>query len=177
MRSAECLFLEKGVEPTTIEDITLRASVSKGAFYLHFSSKADVVEALRVRFVQQLLDSVNEEVAMRSRDDWTGKLTGWANACAVGYLNATRLHHLIFAAAPLPTRNGLTNNLLIDHLADLLITGNHEKAWSLANPGFTAIFLFNALHGVVNREGIGESELDRRKLLHDIEDHFRRVVN
>ncbi|UIY23207.1 TetR/AcrR family transcriptional regulator [Rhizobium leguminosarum] len=43
MTAAERLFLEKGVELTTIEEITTGAGVAKGTFYLHFSSKADVL--------------------------------------------------------------------------------------------------------------------------------------
>ena len=62
MLVAERLFLEKGVDHTTIEEVTQGAGVSKGAFYLHFSSKADVIEALRPRFVQKLLNGIVEEV-------------------------------------------------------------------------------------------------------------------
>jgi AcrR family transcriptional regulator len=36
MDSALRLFLEQGVAPTTIEQITAGASVAKGTFYLHF---------------------------------------------------------------------------------------------------------------------------------------------
>jgi AcrR family transcriptional regulator len=176
IKSAERLFLEKGVDRTTIEEITLGAAVSKGAFYLHFSSKADVVEAMRSRFIQGLLDRISEEVGRQGRDDWNGKLTAWAKACAMGYLDATHLHSLIFAAAPAPSREGLTRNILIDHLAELLTAGSRENAWSLKTPVFTAIFLFNALHGVVNQDGVAENHAKRRTLLHDIEVHFQRLV-
>lgn len=176
IRSAERLFLEKGIEQTTIEDITQGAAVSKGALYLHFSSKADVLEAMRVRFVQDLLNSIVEEVGREDDGDWNAKLRAWAKACTMGYLNATRLHNLVFAVSPPPTREGLTSNILIDHLAELLTAGNRENAWSLATPAFTAVFLFNALHGVVNQDSIADSETDRLRLLHDIEDHFRRLV-
>ncbi|MEF2073982.1 TetR/AcrR family transcriptional regulator [Consotaella aegiceratis] len=176
MRSAERLFLEKGVEQTTIEDITAGASVSKGAFYLHFSSKADVVEALRSRFVQGMLDRIEADLSKRPNDDWHGKLAAWANTCAVGYLDSSRLHAMIFAAAPLPPREGLTRNLLIDHLAELLTGGTRQGAWSLTDPSFTAIFLFNALHGVVNQEGAAGDGPARTKILREIETHVRRMV-
>ena len=42
MDAALRLFIEQGVAPTTIEQITVGASVAKGTFYLHFSSKDDV---------------------------------------------------------------------------------------------------------------------------------------
>lgn len=171
MLAAESLFLEKGVDLTTIEEITQGAAVSKGAFYLHFSSKADVIEALRARFVQNLLNGITEHVSKLDTDDWAGKLTSWAKACAEGYLDATRLHNLVFAAAPSPSRRGLTRNILIDDLTELLAEGDRQGAWSLTDPAFSAIFLFNALHGVVNQD-----DAERAKLLDNIEDSVLRLV-
>ncbi|MDR6666990.1 TetR/AcrR family transcriptional regulator [Rhizobium sp. 1399] len=176
MVAAERLFLDKGVEHTTIEEITQGAAVSKGAFYLHFSSKADVIEALRTRFVQKLLNGIVEEVGKQDTGDWNGKLTAWARACAMGYLNAARLHNLVFAASPPPSREGLTSNILIDSLQQLLAAGSREGAWSLKEPAFTAIFLFNALHGVVNQSGIGDDDTGRTKLLSNIEDSVLRLA-
>ena len=176
IRSAEQLFLEKGVEPTTIEEITAAAAVSKGAFYLHFSSKADVIKAMRRHFVEGLLDRVRDAVGRQRSDDWNGKLTAWASACATAYLDATPLHRLVFASAPAPDRQGLTRNILIDDLADLLADGCRAAAWSLDDPAFTAIFLFNALHAVVDQDDLADNDEKRRALLAHIEVHVHRLV-
>jgi AcrR family transcriptional regulator len=40
------LFLERGIEPTTVEDITKAAGVAKGSFYRYFPDKVGLVEAL-----------------------------------------------------------------------------------------------------------------------------------
>lgn len=176
LASAERLFLQKGVEQTTIEDMTIGANVSKGAFYLHFASKAEVIEAMRRRFVENLLDSIIVAVGRQDADNWHGRLTAWSQSCAAGYLDAARLHHLVFAAAPPPSRQGLTRNILIDHLAGLLAGGSRAEAWTLDDPPFTAIFLFNALHGVVNQDDVAGNAGDRRALLSHIEVHFRRAL-
>jgi len=176
MNAAERLFLEKGSEQTAIEEITRGAGVAKGTFYLHFSSKTDILEALRTRLVQKLLDGIAAEIAGQQRHDWRGKLAAWSRACCFGYLDAARLHHLVFVAAPPPTREGLTRNILIDHLAELLATGADEKAWSIDDPRFTAVFLFNALHGVVNQSGVAEERPGHRALLRATEEHFLRTV-
>jgi AcrR family transcriptional regulator len=42
------LFLERGIEGTTIDEITKAAGVSKGSFYRYFASKAQLVETLYV---------------------------------------------------------------------------------------------------------------------------------
>lgn len=176
MSAAEQLFLDKGVEPTTIEEITRGAGVAKGTFYLHFGSKADMLDALRTRLVQRLLDRIVAETARRPTEDWPGRLAAWAEACCTGYLDAARLHHLVFVAAPPPTREGLTRNPLIDDLEALLASGAAAGAWLVDDPRFTAIFLFNALHGVVNQPGIGNGRAARRALLRAVAQHFGRVV-
>lgn len=40
------LFLERGLEPTTVEEITKVAGVAKGSFYRYFPDKVGVVDAL-----------------------------------------------------------------------------------------------------------------------------------
>jgi len=41
LRAAEAVFADKGLEGAKVEEITQRAGVSKGAFYLHFASKEE----------------------------------------------------------------------------------------------------------------------------------------
>ena len=40
------LFMEKGYEQTTIQDIVNELGMSKGAIYHHFKSKEEIIEAL-----------------------------------------------------------------------------------------------------------------------------------
>ena len=44
--AATALFLEQGIEPTTIDDIVKAAGVAKGSFYRYFESKPHLVEHL-----------------------------------------------------------------------------------------------------------------------------------
>ena len=50
------LFLERGASKTSVEDITSRAKVGKGTFYLYFADKGAVTQALLARVSYQLLD-------------------------------------------------------------------------------------------------------------------------
>ncbi len=52
---AQRLFLLKGYEKTTINDVIAATRLSKGAFYHHFRSKEDLLEAIAARFAQQSL--------------------------------------------------------------------------------------------------------------------------
>lgn len=50
---AQGLFLTRGYERTSINDVITAAGVSKGAFYHHFRSKEDLLEAIAARFARE----------------------------------------------------------------------------------------------------------------------------
>src|SRR5262245_51333922 len=54
LRAAEEVFVEHGLSAAKVEDITARAGVSKGAFYLHFESKDDCWRQIVEAFVAKL---------------------------------------------------------------------------------------------------------------------------
>ena len=56
------LFLERGTAKTSVEDITSRAKVAKGTFYLYFQDKGAVMQALLGRVSYQLLNDACEAV-------------------------------------------------------------------------------------------------------------------
>lgn len=173
LNAAEHLFVRQGVAPTTIEQITSGAGVAKGSFYLHFTSKEDVVAALRLRFAVRIGSEISVAVDRIAADDWRGRLAAWATACADAYALLAPLHAVVFSEVPPRNSDGLADNPLIDDLAQLLAAGSAAEAWSVDDPLFTAIFLFNALHGVIldaTRYG-GRDELNRR-----IVDHSARLV-
>jgi AcrR family transcriptional regulator len=54
LEAAHALFLERGYDATSIQDIMVRAGISKGGFYHHFASKEDMLAAL----VEQLTSDI-----------------------------------------------------------------------------------------------------------------------
>lgn len=52
---AETMFLSQGYEATTVQHVIDRAGLSKGAFYHHFRSKEDLLEAISVRYAERSL--------------------------------------------------------------------------------------------------------------------------
>ncbi len=57
LSTASELFIYYGYDKTTVSDIADQAGVSKGAIYLHFSSKEDLLEALIIRETQSYAES------------------------------------------------------------------------------------------------------------------------
>src|SRR5262245_25279837 len=58
LRAAEGVFAERGLSGARIADITSRAGVSKGAFYLHFQSKDDCFQQIVESFIARLASCV-----------------------------------------------------------------------------------------------------------------------
>jgi len=52
------MFSAKGLEATTVEDITERADVGKGTFYRHFASKDDITNALVEEAIDRLIHRI-----------------------------------------------------------------------------------------------------------------------
>ena len=58
LRAAEAAFADHGLAAAKVEDITARAGVSKGAFYLHFESKEDCFRQIVEGFLARLAEAV-----------------------------------------------------------------------------------------------------------------------
>jgi len=164
MDAAERLFLEQGVAPTTIEQITDGAGVAKGTFYLYFSSKDDILSALGDRFGGLHLERIKTALAKVPAENWKAKLTAWASACLNGYLDSIELHDVLFYGFRPPTREGPVRNTVIDHLAGLLRDGVSAGAWTIEDPELTAVFFFSGLHAVVDDAYLKEKRIHRARL-------------
>jgi AcrR family transcriptional regulator len=176
MDAALRLFLEQGVASTTIEQITVGASVAKGTFYLHFSSKDDVLIALRERFVKGLLNAVDTAVSDRPSHDWRGRLQAWATAIIGAYFDSIRLHDIVFHEFKPHSREEHSDNVLVRHLAGVLDGGTAAGAWRVEDPRFTAVFLFNGFHGIVADALAIEKRVNRGRLARKLAEVFFSAV-
>src|ERR1700722_1152070 len=176
MNSAQSLFLQHGVANTAIEQITAGARVAKGTFYLYFSSKENILDALGDRFAEDLLTVIKTAVAEKHGENWKGKLAAWSAACLTHYLDSIRLHDVIFYSFRPRSREGLVDNIIVDHLEALLRSGADAGAWKIEDPRFTAVFLFSALHGIVVYTRAREKRPNRPSLLKRVEQLFFRAV-
>ena len=165
MNAAQELFLRQGVASTTIEQITTAAEVAKGTFYLHFTSKEDVLAALRQRFIEDFVERLKTATAKRPKKDWKGKLSTWAQASITGYLDAVPLHDVVFHEFHPHAREQHNDNLVADHLAALLADGAADGAWSVDHPRLTAVFLFAGIHGIVDDALLAPPPIDRKRLI------------
>ena len=63
------LFAEKGIEATSVQQITEKCGISKGAFYLHFKSKEQLTVAILDYFMQNVLLEIDRAVISAQSND------------------------------------------------------------------------------------------------------------
>ena len=63
LEAAKKLFLSKGYDETSIDDIVLAADLAKGTFYYHFESKEELLVALQEAILSKAVDSVRGKLA------------------------------------------------------------------------------------------------------------------
>jgi len=81
------------------------------------------------------------------------------------YLDSIGLHDMLFYEARSPSREGLVDNVIIDHLAELLKAGHAAAAWSVDDARFTAVFRFSGMHGIVDDAYLREKRVVRGRLV------------
>ena len=94
LAAGQALFLADGIAATSLGDITQRAGVSKGLFYLYFHSKEDLVLALQEQFSRQF--AARMRAAADGQADWTAKLDACVQASFEGYRDLHDLHEVLF---------------------------------------------------------------------------------
>jgi len=80
LRAAEAVFVEHGLIASKVEDITARAGVSKGAFYLHFDSKDDCWRQIVEAFLAKLATCLDTPPALgpgSAADAFAAQLATW----------------------------------------------------------------------------------------------------
>jgi AcrR family transcriptional regulator len=99
LAAGQALFLAKGIAGTSLDDITQRAGVSKGLFYLYFASKEDLVLALREQFSRDLADRMSAAIEAVPADPptaWADRLDACARAGLERYRDLHDLHEVLF---------------------------------------------------------------------------------
>jgi AcrR family transcriptional regulator len=152
------IVLDKGVAGLTVDEVTARAEVAKGTFYLYFRSKQQLLGALQDRFVDDLTTRQRAELDRLDAGDWIGRLLHWMQSSIRGYLAHAHLHDALFHQPTTghgeSTRHGHEADPMINAhaaaLADILEAGTAAGAFRLADPRAAAILLYNTMHGTAD---------------------------
>jgi AcrR family transcriptional regulator len=176
MASAAALFIAKGIEATTIDEIVARAGVAKGTFYHYFATKTDVVLALRERFSQDFVGSVNEAIEACPATDFPARLSGWVHGAVQAYVDNFKLHDVVFHDFSHSRRQSREKDVVIAQLVALLEAGQAAGVWTMPDTRMTALILFDGMHGVVD-DAIARESPDPQPLCDILLELFSRMLS
>ena len=150
---AQRLFLTRGYEQTTVNDVIAAAGLSKGAFYHHFRAKEDLLEAIAGRFAgeslgfiqalqqDQQLDALQRLNRLLSLGrEWKREHIGELRAMFTTLLdpqNATLYHRIIEAVS----------GVLAPALAEIVAQGEAEGVFDAGDPALIAEVLLGLANG------------------------------
>jgi TetR/AcrR family transcriptional repressor of nem operon len=145
LKAGRELFVANGVAATSLEDITGRAGVSKGLFYLYFRSKEDLLLALQDQFSTELAARIR--AAIDSVENWPGKLDACVKAIFDSYQERNDLHEVLFRhSGHTSADHRATHVLTLDTISDLLASGNAAGAFDVEDPETTAALCWASTH-------------------------------
>jgi TetR/AcrR family transcriptional regulator, transcriptional repressor for nem operon len=174
LAASEELFLANGVAATSVEEITGRAGVSKGLFYLYFDSKDDLLTALQDQFSIKLADSIRAATAPAG--DWPGKLDACVQALYDSYQDRHDLHEVLFHhGGHVSASHRSSHALVLRAISDLLADGKAAGAFDVEDPEATAVLCWASTHGFDPGFHVQPSPADAR-LVRAAQQLFRRAA-
>lgn len=149
MDAAEQLFLEKGFQATTVSEIVAKADVAKGTYYHYFTSKNDVLEALRTRCMAWFLAYIDKAITECEPNNWPKKLDIWCKYSIDGYIQSKQLHDTLFHEHYHQSDNAHENKVLqqLDHI---LAGGKAQGDWLYPYPDLTCLIIYHGMHAAVD---------------------------
>ena len=149
LAAGQALFLAKGVAATSLDDLTQRAGVSKGLFYLYFASKEDLVLALQEQFSREV--AARMAAAADIGADWAARLDACVKTGFECYRELHDLHEVLFHHGHTSRHTGRPDpgpapaTLVI---AGLLKAGTDAGALDVSDPESTAVLCYASMHAV-----------------------------
>ena len=168
------LFLAKGVAATSLDDITGRAGVSKGLFYLYFRSKDDLLAALHDQFSAELAGRIR--TATDPVADWPAKLDACVKAIFDSYQERDDLHEVLFPpGGHVSASHRATHGLVLNAISGIFASGKAAGAFDVEDPEATAALCWASTHGF-DPGFHGDAAPADARLIRAAQQLFRRAV-
>jgi len=174
LETAGRLFVEKGYEATTMDEIAAAANFAKGTLYHYFSNKAELLRVLREVFENEVMEKVSARVESCPADDWRGRIIAWIEAAVEAYFKLRELHDVVIYSLGMPFRHTMAEAEITRYLTGLIRDGGKAGAWQVDDERWTAVIMFYAFRGACDEAMMGtERAEDVPKKLNDL---FLRIL-
>ncbi|HKJ13206.1 MAG TPA: TetR family transcriptional regulator [Ornithinimicrobium sp.] len=170
LEAAAALAIRDGLESTTIAGVAAEAGVAKGAIYLHFASRGQLIAGLQALVWAQMMEQPRV-VAHDAAVPWAERLDAVVAHWMRFELENQSLYHAVFHTVPTESDEPLMETREV--LSDLLTGGVAADEFDLRGiDTATAVeFLLHAYVGPCFHTGH-----DQGRVITDVQRLFRRAV-
>lgn len=141
--AAEAVLLERGPAAMTMAEVAEVAGLAKGTTYLYFSSKDELVAAIRGRYLARYLDALRGTAGSGALEQLVSLATGLVSFAT----EHRRLHHRLFHEAGFSEEDALA--AVRARVVALLEEGERDGTMAVADVPVTAAFVLHGVHGVL----------------------------
>ncbi len=168
--AAATLAVREGLERTSIAEVAAEAGVAKGAIYLHFASRSELIAGLQERVWSQMMEQPRI-VAHNEALPWAERLDSVVAHWVRFELENQSLYHAVFHTVPTESAEPLIEAR--DVLSGLLAGGAAADEFDLHGIDTATVveFLLHAYVGPCFHAGHGQEQV-----IADVQRLFRRVV-
>jgi AcrR family transcriptional regulator len=174
IEAAGKLFVEKGYNATTMDEIAAAANFAKGTLYYYFANKAELLQVLREGFEKEVMRRVRSRVESCPADDWRGRIKAWIDAAVDAYFEMNELHDVVVYGLGMPFRHAMADAEINRYLTKLISDGAKAGAWQVDDERWTAVVMFYGFRGGCDEAIMGTQRAeDVPKKLNDL---FLRIL-
>lgn len=161
------LAVERGLADVSIAQVAHAAGIAKGSIYLHYASRAELIDALQADLWRKMLDRPNQILA-DEQATWTAKLDDVVRHLVEFSMDNEDLYHAVFHATTAHTDEPWTESRGM--IRALLDGGMQAGEFDVVDLDVTTDFLLHAYAGPCYHSD------DRTRVTTEVQRLFRRAV-
>lgn len=175
--AAEAVLVQQGLVGATIDQITSRAGVAKGTFYLYFRSKDEVIGALQERLWDGMVAASLEAAARMEGDDWWDVIDSFLEIVVDYDMGHRDWHRLVAQGWSSPGSDvAQRERQIVEVIADRIKVGLDKGLFEVPDVGLTATLLYRACSGTMHEYCVSDAPIDRDEVLSAMKWFVRRVL-
>ena len=159
--AAQRVLLTRGDGAMTMDALATEAEVGKGTVYHYYASKADVLAALRARWVERTVAEAAAVAAARRPRNRLQRIERFLAALLDVTVRDGALIWILFHLTATEEEDELAG--VYAYLLGVVQAGVAEGEFHLSDPEFTTQFLLDGFHGVVEAS-IHRGDLDPTRI-------------
>ncbi len=170
------VFVAKGIADARIEEITERAGVSKGTFYLYFKTKDEAAAAAWERHMNGFADAGEDLLGDAGTPIGARLVTAMEDLCRFS-LGHAEVHRALYDAAGAEQIKAAANERLIQMIGAAVREGVESGDIQCAHPEMTARALYHGFCGAVTDAITGYVPIDHDEIIQAAGEMTRATFN